>query len=189
MALPDRDRAGDWGGMTVVDRAGSTLGTCTQIWTDDATGLPEWATVRLGDLVTVVPLVDAVEDGDRVRVTVSRDEALLAPPVADDHHLSQDDEARLYRHYGIQVSRDGSPSLLPVGEGRPILAGVPAASGNGTRPASDDARPAVPDGRPVADRPWLWWGATAVGAAVAVLAGVAALRGRRRTPVAVGGGS
>jgi hypothetical protein len=117
MALPDPERARGWGGRLIVDRDDAAIGPCTQVYTDDATGLPEWATARVGTLRVLLPLVHAVEDGGRVRVVVGRDEAMLAPRPAGDGHLSPDQERRLYRHYGIDAATDRSATLLPAGEG------------------------------------------------------------------------
>lgn len=117
MALPDADAARTWGGKTIVDRFGATIGACTQVYTDDATGLPEWATARIGRTVVLLPLLDAVEVDEQVRVAVSRDDVVRAPAVADRHHISAEEEAALYRHYGIAFSQARSSSLLPEGEG------------------------------------------------------------------------
>jgi hypothetical protein len=161
MALPDPDEARSWGGKTIVDRGGATIGACTQVYTDDATGLPEWATARLGNISALVPLVDAVEDDGAVRVAVGRDDVLLAPGVADQRHISQDEEERLYRHYGIPVTRDGAGQLLPASEARRRAV-------------------AVSDRQRSADRKLLL-GVLVAGAAVAGLAGgVSALTRRRQ---------
>lgn len=116
MALPDPEVAKTWGGRTIVDRVGAVIGACTQVYTDDATGVPEWATARMGNVSLLLPLVDVVEDAGWVRVSVTRDEALLAPSVVDQRHISPDEEARLYRHFGIPFSQERSRTLLPVGE-------------------------------------------------------------------------
>jgi hypothetical protein len=131
MGLPDAEVAKSWGGKVIVDRSGATIGACTQVYTDDVTGLPEWATARMGTATVLLPLVDAVADGDRVQVAVDRDDVVRAPRVADQQHISDDEEALLYRHYGIAFSRERSPSQLPAGEGppppaRPGLAAVAA---------------------------------------------------------------
>ncbi len=120
MGLPDRDSASTWGGKLLVDRDGTEIGTCTQIFLDDATGLPEWAEADLSGGPGVVPLMDAAESGERVRVAVRVAEVADAPRVDDPLHISQDEEERLYRHYGITFSREDSESLLPV-DG-PVLA-------------------------------------------------------------------
>jgi hypothetical protein len=97
-----------------VDRDGTEIGTCTQIFLDDATGLPEWAQADLSGAPGVVPLMDATAAGDRVRVAVRRTEVVGAPQVDDPLHISEDEEVRLYRHYGITFSRENSETLLPV---------------------------------------------------------------------------
>jgi hypothetical protein len=116
MALPDANAAKTWGGKLLVDRDGTEIGTCTQIFVDDATGLPEWAAADLNGGPALVPLVDAAESGDRVRVAVRQVDVADAPPVGDAWHISVEEEERLYRHYGIDVSHAASESLLPVDE-------------------------------------------------------------------------
>ena len=114
MGLPDQNVAGQWGGRLLVDRDGAEIGTCLQIFTDDATGLPEWAQADVAEGRVVVPLVDAAEAGDRVRVSVSLSQVSEAPAIDDLGHISPEEEERLYRHYGITASREHSDSLLPV---------------------------------------------------------------------------
>src|SRR3954454_2814710 len=116
MALPDANAVKTWGGKLLVDRDGTEIGTCTQIFVDDATGLPEWAAADLNGGPALVPLVDAAESGDRVRVAVRQVDVADAPPVGDAWHISVEEEERLYRHYGIDVSHAASESLLPVDE-------------------------------------------------------------------------
>jgi hypothetical protein len=153
MGLPGRDEARNWVGRTVVDREGTPLGPCTAVLADEATGRPEWMYVEVDGAGAVVPVVDATETGEQVRVTVSRAEVTGAPPVGDTGRLSEAQEEQLYRHYGIDFSRETSESLLPAGE-----AGTPAtggSSGDGAAASGTRAR------RPVA--------------ALGVLAGVVAV--------------
>lgn len=126
MGLPDRNSAKTWGGKLLVDRDGTEIGTCTQVFVDDATGLPEWAEADLSGGPAVLPLIDAAEAGDSVRVAVRQVDVAGAPRVDDPGHISEDEEERLYRHYGIQFSREHSESLLPVDQ--PVVpdAGEPA---------------------------------------------------------------
>jgi hypothetical protein len=126
MALPDRDVALAWLGKTVVDRDGARIGRCTAVYTDDATGVPEWLGAQLGGMMAFVPLVDTVEAGGQVQVVVSRDQVVHAPLFGSIEHISEDQEAALYRHYGIEHSRATSASLLPAGEAPPIPAMVTA---------------------------------------------------------------
>ncbi|MBB3083247.1 hypothetical protein [Geodermatophilus sabuli] len=136
MGLPGRDAARNWVGRTVVDREGTALGPCTAVLADEATGLPEWMYVEVDGSGAVVPVVDATETAEQVRVTVSRAEVTGAPSVGDTGRLSEAQEEQLYRHYGIDFSRDTSESLLPAGE-----AGTPATgASSGTSGAASGAR-------------------------------------------------
>jgi hypothetical protein len=126
MGLPDPDAVRTWGGRLLVDRDGMEIGTCTEIFVDDATGLPEWATADLSGGPAFIPLVDAAEAGDRVRVAVRQTDVADAPSVSDARHISEDEEERLYRHYGIEFSRQASDSLLPSDE--PLVSPEPASS-------------------------------------------------------------
>jgi hypothetical protein len=132
MTLPDRDAARDWLGRTVVDRDGAEIGVCAALLADEATGLPEWMYAERDEETVVVPLLDATEDGDRVQVTVTRADADSAPRFGSARELSQDQEAALYRHYGIEYSTTTSDSLLPT-EAEP------------TGSAPDVAAPAEPE--------------------------------------------
>lgn len=110
MALPDPEQIRSWGGKLLVDRAGQPIGTVTQVYTDDATGLPEWAATRLGEAMVVVPLQDAQEADGQIRVPLHRDDVAKSPAVLDRQHMTPDEEARLYRYYGI-------PYRPPTGQG------------------------------------------------------------------------
>jgi hypothetical protein len=116
MALPDRDVALTWLGKTVVDRDGARIGRCSAVFTDDATGVPEWLGAQLGGVMAFVPLLDASEVGGQVQVVVSRDLVVNAPLIGSVERVSEDQEAALYRHYGIEHSRAASATLLPAGE-------------------------------------------------------------------------
>ena len=48
MPAPSLDTVRDWRGRTMVDLAGDKVGQITDIYLDDATGQPEWATVTTG---------------------------------------------------------------------------------------------------------------------------------------------
>lgn len=116
MTLPDRDVVVSWVGLQVVDEAGGAVGSCTAIYADDATGLPEWLLVQaVGDAgLRFLPLVDAQEDGGSIRVAFSADRISGAPRVGSQGHLTEPEEAELYRHYGVPFSADPSTTLLPT---------------------------------------------------------------------------
>jgi uncharacterized protein (TIGR02271 family) len=108
-----------WQGRTMVDPAGDKLGTIDAIYLDDETGQPEWATVTSGLFtakIAFVPLAQAQDTGDSVQVPYDKQQVKNAPTMQADGQLSQDDEAELYRHYGLDYSEHRSDSGLPAGE-------------------------------------------------------------------------
>ncbi|HEV2918962.1 MAG TPA: PRC and DUF2382 domain-containing protein [Actinomycetota bacterium] len=115
---PSIDTVQSWQGRAMVDPAGDKLGKIDAIYLDDETGQPEWATVTSG-LFTAktafVPLTQAQDTGDSVRVPVDKQQVKNAPTMDPDGQLSQDDEAELYRHYGLDYSEHRSDSGLPAG--------------------------------------------------------------------------
>src|SRR5215218_7623304 len=115
---PSIDTVQNWHGRTMVDPAGDKLGTIDAIYLDNETGQPEWATVTSG-LFTAktafVPLAQAQDAGDSVRVPYDKDKVTDAPTMPADGSLSQDDEAKLYRHYGLDYTESRSDSGLPAG--------------------------------------------------------------------------
>jgi uncharacterized protein (TIGR02271 family) len=90
-------------GSTAVGADGK-LGTVGEVYLDDETGRPEWATVRTGMFGTkesFVPLADADLAGDEVRLPYDKDKVKHAPQIDTDGHLSPTEEAELYRYYGV----------------------------------------------------------------------------------------
>jgi uncharacterized protein (TIGR02271 family) len=118
MSAPSLETAQAWQGRAMVDPAGDKLGTIDAIYLDDETGQPEWATVTSG-LVTAtiafVPLARSQSMGDSVQVPYDKQQVTDAPTRQADGKLSQDDEAELYRHYGLDYTEARSDSGLPAG--------------------------------------------------------------------------
>jgi uncharacterized protein (TIGR02271 family) len=115
---PSIDTVQSWQGRTMVDPAGDKLGTIDAIYLDDETGQPEWATVTSGLFAAkaaFVPLAQAQDLGDSVQVPYDKQQVTDAPTMQADGSLSQDDEAQLYRHYGLDYSEHRSDSGLPAG--------------------------------------------------------------------------
>jgi sporulation protein YlmC with PRC-barrel domain len=99
-------------GRTIVASDGQTIGKVSEIYLDDRTQKPEWATVAggaLGANLYFVPLVGAFSDGDNLHARVTMEQVKHAPSLdADgDGHLSEQEEARLFEHYGIPYANDG----------------------------------------------------------------------------------
>jgi uncharacterized protein (TIGR02271 family) len=92
-------------GSNAVDNDGDKLGKVGQVYLDDQTGRPEWATVSTGLFGTsesFVPLADATVSGGTLRVPYDKAKVKDAPRVdAEQGHLSPAEEDELYRYYGI----------------------------------------------------------------------------------------
>lgn len=120
MALPDIDTVLSWRGRTIVDETGDKIGKFEDIYLDTQSERPEWAAVRTGLFgrgQVLVPLNVAEEQGDEaLRVPFQKAHVEEAPDVDADGELSQDEEARLYAHYGLEYSKEESHTGLPRGE-------------------------------------------------------------------------
>lgn len=149
-------------GATVRDAAGDKVGKVTQVYLDDQTGAPEWVTVRtglFGGNESFVPLAGADLRGDELVIDIDKDTVSGAPQVEEDGHLSQEQEAELYRYYGrtdttatadpttttqrADASYQGGSDDQSGREGRDErvdLAGQPGVEGSDTSgPTTDDA--------------------------------------------------
>ncbi|MGY1814997.1 DUF2382 domain-containing protein [Blastococcus sp. SYSU D00820] len=96
-------------GSTAVGPEGK-IGTVGEVYLDDSTGRPEWATVRTGLFGTkeaFVPLADADLAGGELRVPYDKKMVAGAPHHDVEGHLSPSEEADLYRYYGL----DGGQSV------------------------------------------------------------------------------
>ena len=118
---PSIETVQSWQGRTMVDPAGDKLGTIDAIYLDDETGQPEWATVTRGLFsakAAFVPLAQAQAMGDSVQVPYDKQQVTDAPSMEADGSLSQDEEAQLYRHYGLDYGEHRSDSGLAAGTDR-----------------------------------------------------------------------
>jgi uncharacterized protein (TIGR02271 family) len=106
------DNIQDLRGEEVVDRDGDKIGKVEEIYLDQQTGKPEWALVKtglFGSASTFVPLSGATREDDALRVPYEKSLVKDAPNMEADGQLSDDEEARLYRHYGFDYD-------APVGD-------------------------------------------------------------------------
>jgi uncharacterized protein (TIGR02271 family) len=91
-------------GSHAVDNDGDKLGKIGNVYLDDHTGEPAWATVNTGLFGTkesFVPLADARIEGDTLVVPYDKARVKDAPKVDDDGHIGDDEQAELYRYYGL----------------------------------------------------------------------------------------
>ena len=106
--MPDIDTIRTWQGRTLVDRDGGRIGSIEAIYLDDQTGQPEWALVNtglFGTKASFVPLAQATQTGEEVAVPYDKQLVKDAPRIDPDQHLSEAEERRLWRHYGLDYDR------------------------------------------------------------------------------------
>ncbi|KFZ82162.1 hypothetical protein ED92_18300 [Amycolatopsis sp. MJM2582] len=119
----------------VVDPTGNKLGKVGNVYLADATRQPEWITVKTGLFGTkesFVPLSGAHADKEGVHVRVDKDAVTDAPRIEADGHLSAEESAQLYRHYGLPMPRtspdgrmdDRTQGRGDAGRGKAGMAGM-----------------------------------------------------------------
>jgi uncharacterized protein (TIGR02271 family) len=112
-------------GSTMLDSTGSKIGKVDNVFFDTETGKPEWAAIStgfFGKKVSLVPLATATPTQDGFQVPFEKGMVKDAPHYDPDGELSPQEEAELFRYYGV-----------PYG-GRTVTAqgGAPQGSGVGT---------------------------------------------------------
>ena len=98
-------------GRSLMGADGEKLGTIEEIYLDSQSGRPEWALINTGLFGTkhsFVPIQQASGDGDDLRVPFDKDTVKDAPKMEADGRLSEQEEAELYRHYGMEYGEPRS---------------------------------------------------------------------------------
>ncbi|MFL4474432.1 PRC-barrel domain-containing protein [Paeniglutamicibacter sp. MACA_103] len=86
----------------VYGSEGEKIGTLGQVYLDDGTGLPNFATVKTGHFggsVNFVPLDDAEISNSQLHVGFTKQFVKDAPHIDPRGHLGPEDEDRLYDYY------------------------------------------------------------------------------------------
>jgi sporulation protein YlmC with PRC-barrel domain len=111
-------------GAELLDGSGDKVGKIGQIYLDDITGDPEWATVNTGLLgmnKSFVPLAQADRAGQAVRVPYEKSTITDAPDILlGDGHLDESQERELYAYYGLDYADQRSDSGVPSGQAQGI---------------------------------------------------------------------
>jgi uncharacterized protein (TIGR02271 family) len=118
-------------GSHAVDDDGDKLGKVGNVYLDDRSGEPAWATVNTGLFGTkesFVPLAEARIEGDHLVVPYDKAKIKDAPKVADDGHIGDDEQQELYRYYGLSPAGFGADGQ----DGQDGSAGFAGTSGVGT---------------------------------------------------------
>jgi uncharacterized protein (TIGR02271 family) len=128
-----------WQGRELVGSDGEKIGTVKEIYEDTATGKPEWALVSSGLFGTrshFVPIAAAEAAGEQVRVNATKDQVKDAPSVEGEGQLSEADEQRLFEHYGVPYTSEGSTTA----QGGPTPGGAGGENGHDVSgPNTDEA--------------------------------------------------
>ena len=107
----DMTHAYEWQGRTLRDRNDDKIGTIVAVYLDQQSDKPEWALVNtglFGRKSSFVPLAGATPRGEDVVVGIAAQQVKDAPMMAPDEELSEQQEAELFRHYGIDYTTEGS---------------------------------------------------------------------------------
>jgi len=110
-------------GTDVYAADGAKIGRAGAVFVDDETGQPAWVTVHTGLFGTrqsFVPISQAEVVSDGLTVPYSKDQVKDAPNVDpdDDGHMSPQEEERLYDHYGLAATYQGSAGRGGESDGR-----------------------------------------------------------------------
>jgi uncharacterized protein (TIGR02271 family) len=109
--MPNTTEAYDARGRTLVDETGEKIGKIDELYYDEEGGQPEWALVStgmFGSKKTFVPIRSASPTGEDLQVPVSKDQVKAAPRIESDQELSEAEERRLFEHYGVPYTTEGS---------------------------------------------------------------------------------
>ena len=102
--MPAFDVARRWKGRVVLDRSGDKLGPVLDVFYDAENDEPGWVLLGVAgaqDGTRLVPVADAVEHGNELRVPFDRAFVEAAPGMEPDGRLWPHEEAELYAYYGL----------------------------------------------------------------------------------------
>ena len=141
--MADTSSVYEWEGRALKGRSGDKIGKIEALYVDAETDKPEWALVNTGLFGTkssFVPLAGASPSGDDVVAQVDAAQVKEAPKVEADGELSEQEEAELFRHYGVEYTSEGS--VTATGNG------TITTSGRSSQAASKRSRNAYISGVP-----------------------------------------
>jgi hypothetical protein len=102
--MPAFDVARRWKGRAVLDRAGDKLGSVLDVLYDAEHDEPGWVLLSTEDVgagTRLVPVAEAVEHGNELRVPYNRAFVEGAPGMEPGGRLWPQEQAELYAYYGL----------------------------------------------------------------------------------------
>lgn len=129
---------------TIVDQDGSKIGSVGQVYVDDRTSQPTFATVKtglFGSKETFVPLSKAKETDDGLSVPYTKDFVKDAPNLDADEHLSEQQQDEIYRYYQLDGSSGstGDADTRQRNDGTAAGVGAGGVAAGGAAGAADGA--------------------------------------------------
>lgn len=103
-------------GGTVIGPDGQKIGKFGQIFLDDRSGQPEWATVRTGLFglsESFVPLSQATVAGDTLSVPYDKQTVKDAPNIDPEGQLTPEQEQELYHYYSLSYHEADQAAVQP----------------------------------------------------------------------------
>src|SRR5690349_10636811 len=100
----DQNQIDQLTGSTAYGEGDEKIGKVGQVYLDDHSGQPQWATINTGLFGTsesFVPLKDASFTDGQLRVPYDKSTVKDAPNVDADGHITPQEEQDLYRYYGM----------------------------------------------------------------------------------------
>ena len=91
-------------GGTAYSSDGDKIGSIGTVYLDNASGEPAWVTVKtglFGSNESFVPLDEAEQTNDGIRVPYDKERVKNAPNIETDRELSEQEEDQLYAYYGV----------------------------------------------------------------------------------------
>ena len=107
----DMQDANSLTGAAVLGNQDDKLGKISDVYFDNETNKPEWASVKTGMFggnVSLIPLSQANFDGQDLRVPFDKEQLKTAPHHDPGQDLSPEDEQDLYSHYGMSYGQSAS---------------------------------------------------------------------------------
>jgi hypothetical protein len=105
--MPAFDVARRWKGRVVLDRTGDKLGSVLDVFYDAENDEPGWVllgTAGSGSGTRLVPVAEAVEHGNELRVPYDRAFIEAGPGMDPAGRLWPQEEAELYAYYGLDYT-------------------------------------------------------------------------------------
>jgi uncharacterized protein (TIGR02271 family) len=95
-------------GGTAYGSDGQKIGSIGTVYLDNESGQPAWVTVKtglFGSNESFIPLAQAEQTDDGIRVPYDKDRVKNAPNIETDRELSEQEEDQLYSYYGLGHGR------------------------------------------------------------------------------------